>query len=149
MFRLLSAALVLALLGGINLADDKKPDENKAEVKKDEVKLAGIWNKEVEGLNLQFDFTTKDVLTLKAGAGENGLIITTKTSVDKDGRITAKSTKVEIKGEFPVKPSDKYEFSFKLKVDGKKATISDFKANENEEEAKHAVEGEYTLKEDK
>ncbi len=142
MFRLLSAVAVAALLGGVSLADDKKEDK-KAQ------KLEGVWTKEVEQINLTLDFSKADVLVVTAAIGDNALVITTKTTVEKDGTVKAKMTKSEVKGDFPFKPMDGYEFSFKIKMDGKKATISDYTANEGEEQGKHAVEGEYAKKEKK
>jgi hypothetical protein len=142
MFRLLSAVAVAALLGGVSLADDKKEDK-KAQ------KLDGVWTKEVEQINLTLDFSKADVLVVTAAIGDNALVITTKTTVEKDGTVKAKMTKSEVKGDFPFKPMDGYEFSFKIKMDGKKATISDYTANEGEEQGKHAVEGEYAKKEKK
>lgn len=142
MFRLFAAAAAVALAAGCLTADDKKPAD-----KKDETKLAGVWVREVDGLELKMDFSKKDVLVVTAGQGDNALVITSKLTVEKDGKIKAKATKVEVKGEFPVRVADDYEFGFKIKIDGKKATVSDYTASENEEQAKGAVEGEYTLQE--
>jgi hypothetical protein len=136
--------VAVALVGGGLRADDVKKDE-----KKDELKLAGVWVKEVDSLPLQFDFSKKDVLVVTVGTNENGLVINSKLTVDKDNKVTAKATKIETKGDFPIKLRDDYEFSFKIKIDGKTAKISDFTANEHEEQGKGAVEGEYTKKEDK
>jgi hypothetical protein len=149
MFRLLSAAVAVALLGGYGFADDKKPVEDKPAEKKDEKKLSGVWMKEADGLTLIFDFTKKDELVMTVAAGENGLLITSKLTTDKDGRVKAKATKVETKGEFPVKLMDDYECSFNIVIDGKTAKISDFKASEHEEQGKGAVEGDYTKQEKK
>ena len=145
MSRLLSTLAAVALFGGWALAaDDKKPDEKKADAP------TGVWVKKTEeGLTLQMDFTKKDVLVVTATVGENKLTITTALTAGKDGLWTAKATKSETKGDFPFTPTDKYEFSFKVKVEKDKATISDYTANEHEEEAKGVVQGEYKKKEDK
>jgi hypothetical protein len=145
MARLLSALAAVVLLGGWAFAEDKKPaDDKKAEAP------TGVWVKKTdEGLTLQLDFSKKDVLVVTASVEGNKLTMTTALTADKDGRWTAKLTKAETKGEFPFMPSDKYEFSFKVKVGKDKATLSDYKANEHEEEAKGVVEGEYKKKEDK
>ncbi len=142
MFRLLSAVAVVALLGGVMLADDKKED-------KKDVKPEGVWTKEADQITLTLDFSKADVLVVTAAIGDNALVITSKTTVEKDGTVKAKMTKSEVKGDFPFKPMDGYEFSFKIKIDGKKATISDYTANEGEEQGKNAVEGEYAKKEKK
>lgn len=144
MFRLLSAAFAVALVGGLGFADDKKPAE-----KKPDLKLGGVWVKQVEGAELTFDFTTKDQLKVTVSAGEAALIINTKLTADKDGKITAKASKIETKGEFPFQPREDYEFSFKIKVDGMTASVSDFTSNENEEQGKQVVEGDYEKKGDK
>ncbi len=145
MTRLLTAVLAVAVVAGfgsIRAEDKKEPKDEKG-------KPAGVWAKEADGLKLVFDFGKPDAVTLIAAAGENSLTITGKYTVDKEGLIKVKSDKIEVKGEFPVKPKDSYTFEFKLKVDGKKAKISDFDASESADEAKGAVEGEYTKEEKK
>ena len=145
MSRLLSALAAVALFGGWALAaDDKKADDKKADAP------TGVWVKKTEeGLTLQMDFTKKDVLVVTALIEDKKLTITTALTAGKDGLWTAKATKSETKGDFPFTPTDKYEFSFKVKVEKDKATISDYTANEHEEEAKGVVQGEYKKKEDK
>ena len=142
MTRLLTALLAVALFAGLGSisAEDKKDDKSKP---------TGAWSKEADGLKLTFDFAKADVLVLVAAAGENSLTVTGKYTVDKDGLIKVKSDKIEVKGEFPVKPKDGYTFQFKLKVDGKIANLSDFDASESADEAKPAVEGEYAKQEKK
>ena len=146
MSRLLSALVAVALVGGWAFAaDEKKPaDDKKADAP------TGVWVKKTdEGLTLQLDFTKKDVLVVTASVENNKLTMTTALTAGKDGKWTAKMTKAETKGDFPFMPSDKYEFSFKVKVGKDKVTLSDYTANEHEEEAKGVVEGEYKKKEDK
>jgi len=145
MTRLLTALLALALVAGfgsIRAEDKKDPKDEKG-------KPTGIWSKEADGLKLTFDFSKPDVLTLIAAAGENSMTVTGKYTVEKDGLIKVKSNKITVMGEFPVKPKDGYTFEFKVKVDGKKAKLTDFDASEGADEAKGAVEGEYTLEEKK
>ncbi len=146
MSRLLSALVAVVLVGGWAFAvDEKKPaEEKKADAP------TGVWMKKTdEGLTLQLDFTKKDVLVVTASVEDKKLIMTTALTAGKDGKWTAKLTKAETKGDFPFTPTDKYEFSFKVKVEKDKATLSDYSANEHEEEAKGVVEGEYKKKEDK
>lgn len=156
MSRLLSALVAVVLIGGWAFAEDKKPAEaKKAEDKKpaDDKKAdapTGVWVKKTdEGLTLELDFSKKDVLVVTAMVEDKKLIMTTALTAGKDGKWAAKLTKTETKGDFPFMPTDKYEFGFKLKVAKDKATLSDYSANEHEEEAKGVVEGEYKKKEDK
>ncbi|MCU0704678.1 MAG: hypothetical protein MUF18_11940 [Fimbriiglobus sp.] len=152
MSRLLSALVTVALVGGWAMAEDKKPAD-KPVARKDDKKTdapSGVWTRKTdEGLTLQLDFSKKEELVVTVAVEDNKLTITTKLSEGKDGKWTAKATKVVKNGDFPVEISDKYEFSFKLKVEKDKATLSDFDANEHAEQGKHAVEGEYKKKEDK
>jgi hypothetical protein len=145
MARLLSALVAVLLVGGWAVAEDKKPaDDKKADAP------TGVWVKKTdEGLTLQLDFTTKDVLVTTVTVEDKKLVITSKLTAGKDGKWTAKATKVENKNDFPVTPKDEYEFSFKLKVGKDTVKVSDFEANENNEEAKPVVEGEYKRREDK
>ena len=142
MTRLLTALLALALTAGLNSirAEDKK--DGKA-------KPAGVWFKETEGLKLTFDFSKPDIVVVTAGHDANALILTGKYTVEKDGLIKVKTTKIDVKGEFPVKPKEGYTFEFKVKVDGKTAKVSDFDASEDADNARGAVEGEYTKEEKK
>jgi hypothetical protein len=157
MSRLLSALVAVVLVGGWALADDeKKPitasrveDKKPADDKKADAPT-GVWVKKTdEGLTLQLDFTKKDTLVVTATVEDKTLTMTTALTAGKDGKWTAKLTKTETKGDFPFTPTDKYEFSFKVKVEKDKATLSDYSANEHEEEAKGVVEGEYKKAEEK
>jgi hypothetical protein len=145
MTRLLTALLAAALFAGfapVRAEDKKDPKDDKA-------KPTGVWSKEADGLKLSFDFSKPDVVIVIAGAGENTLTLTSKYKIEKDGLIKATTSKIEVKGEFPVKPKDGYNFEFKIKIDGKKAKISDFSASEDADKAKEVVEGEYTKEEKK
>jgi hypothetical protein len=134
MFRALTAVAVIAAVAGA--ADDKK----------DAAKLSGTWVREAEGFVLKFEFLKDDKAKIHVNAGENGIVVSATTKVEKDDVILT-VTKVDEKGEFPAKPKIGAELKIKLKVDGKKATISDFRADDAEQ-AKPIVEGEYTKKDD-
>lgn len=154
MARLLCALAAVVLVGGWATADDKKPADKPAEKKADDKKAeapTGVWTRKAndEGLTIQLDFTTKDTLVVTNAIEGKQLIITCKLAADKDGKWKATATKVENKDDFPVTVSDKFEMTFKMKVDKDKVTVSDFGANEHEEQAKGVVEGEYKKKEDK
>lgn len=137
MLRFSLGVLVLAV--GVALAEDKKDD------KKDAPKLTGNWVREADGHEIKFAFEEK-TLKIIVSVGENGMTATADYTVDKDGVLKAKVTKVEEKGDFPAKPPKDFEFSFKITVKDKKATIDDFKSDI--EGAKAVVEGEYEKKAD-
>ena len=150
MIRWLFALLVVTFVAMPLLAEDKK--EVKKEDKKEEKKDAptGQWTREIEGgAELKLDFTKKDELKITIAAGDAGLVISTKIKVEKDGTIKATTTGVEKKGDFPVDIKKDFACSFKIKIDGKTAKVTDYTANENEDQGKHAVEGEYKKVEDK
>lgn len=135
-----AAAVLVGAVALTAAADDKKDD------KKDAAKLSGIWVKEAEGFTLKFSFQKDDKAEVAVTAGENGIVISTTVKVEKD-EITLTVTDVKEKGEFPAKPKKGAELKFKLKIDDKKATLSDFKG-EDADQAKAIVEGEYTKKDD-
>ncbi|HJZ58705.1 MAG TPA: hypothetical protein VKE74_27430 [Gemmataceae bacterium] len=136
MFRPLTGACALSLLIAFaSRADDKK----------DAPALSGTWLREANGLDLKLEFSGKDTLKIAVFGGDNGVIVTAKYTVDKDGRVTAKVTDVEEKGKFPAKPPKGLEVSFKWKVKGDTATLEDLKG-EGVEDAKPVFEGEYQRK---
>lgn len=143
MFRsLLTAAIGVAVVAGFAVADEKKPDEKKAE----KPVLKGTWTKETNGIVVDVKFGKEGEVSFIATAGDNGVTVNCKYTVEKDGTIKAKVTGTEEKGSFPMKPKDGAEFSFKLKIDGKTAKLTDFESKDLEG-AKDAVEGEYASKE--
>ena len=144
MSRLLSTLAAVALLGGWALAaDDKKADPKPAEEKKADAPT-GVWEKTTdEGLTLRMDFSKKDTLVVTAQVEDKKVVMTTALTAGKDGKWTAKLSKAESKNDFPFVPSDKYEFSFKVKAGKDTITLSDYEANEHQDEAKGVVEGEY------
>jgi hypothetical protein len=135
MFRLLTVVVALGLVG-MAAAQDKKDDKKT---------IAGTWTREANGLDIEFAFA-KDVLKITAMQGDNGVIVTTKFTVEKDGVVKVKVTGVEEKGTFPAKPPKDLEFSFKwtVKKDGG-AALDDLKGD-GLDEAKGALEGEFKAK---
>jgi hypothetical protein len=117
-----------------------------ADDKKDAAKLSGSWVREAEGFVLKFEFLKDEKAKVHVSAGDNGIVVSATFKQEKDD-VTLTVTKVDEKGEFPAKPKVGAELKFKLKVDGKKATLSDFKADDAEQ-AKPIVEGEYSKKDD-
>ena len=139
MFRSL---LAVAVLTGVAVAaDEKKPDQKKA----DKPVLKGTWTKEANGVTVDVKFGKEGEVAFIATAGDNGVTVNCKYTVEKDGTIKAKVADTKEKGSFPNVPKDGSEFSFKLKVDGKAAKLTDFESKDLEG-AKDAVEGEYTRK---
>lgn len=135
MFRL--ACALLAIAAGFTVAEEKK-------VKKPAPKLSGSWVRDADGTEIKFTFKDK---TLDVGAknGDNGMTATCDYTV-KDGVVSAKVTKVVEKGEFPAKPKEGFEFSFKFTAKDKKAKIEEFKSEL--EGASAVIEGEYEKKDD-
>ena len=143
MFRPLAGVLALTLVvlsGGTSPADDKKDEKDTA--------LSGTWLREANGIDLKLEFGEKNTFKLSAFGGDNGVIVTCKYTIGKDGEVRAEITKVEEKGNFPAKPPVGLEFSFKWKVKGDTGTLDDLKG-QMFEDAKPVVEGEYDRKKDK
>jgi hypothetical protein len=134
MFRLLACGIALSALVGSVAADDKKDAEEKYVT----------WERESNGFDLKFDFG-KDKLKISVFNGENGMILTCKTTTDKKGLVKVTVTEVEEKGNFPQKPKVGFEFNFVWKVEGDKATLSDL-TGEGIDDAKPLAEGEYKKK---
>lgn len=135
MTRLFSFAGILSLVLSFHARAEEAP------------KYTGVWVKEADGLSLTVNFTKPGELDYKVEAGENSITMHCTYTTEKDGLVKVKMTKKTLKGEFPFDPKDGFTFQFKLKVEKKEATISDFDANENAEAGKGAVEGKYTKKE--
>jgi hypothetical protein len=129
--------LTAVLLGGFAAAGDTKP-----------AKPTGTWVRENEGFEIKIEFAKDDTLMVILTAGDNGLTVTSKYTIDADGRLKATITDVEKKNDFPALPKKGDEFSLRLKVDGDKATVSDFKGHEGDdnEGARKMMEGEYKKK---
>jgi hypothetical protein len=135
MSRLLACGFALTLLLGSATAEDKRDSK--------EEKLVA-WERESNGIDLKLEFG-KEILKVNVFSGENGVIVTCKATIDKNGMVKATVTEVEEKGNFPSKPKTGLEFSFTWKVEGNTGTLSDLKG-EGVEEAKAIAEGEYKKK---
>ncbi len=135
MMRFALAVVLLAV--SVAAAEDKKADRTATP------KLAGTWAKSVEGMEIKFKFEEK-TLAVSVSSGDNGMTATADYTVDKNGVVKAKITKVEEKGDFAAKPAKGFEFSMKVALKDKKATISDFTSEHPE--AKDIMEGEYVRK---
>ena len=142
MSRLVASFLVVGI-AGFAAAQEKK-DEKKA----DAPTLSGRWAKETEGFELTLKFD-KDSSTMIAKAGDASVTVTSKYTVDKEGKVKAEVTEVKETGNFPSKPEKGTKFTFTFKVDekAKVAKLSDFEMP-GVEGASSVVEGEYKLKKD-
>jgi hypothetical protein len=127
------------LAGVAALADDKKD--------KDKPALSGVW--ELKGGEAKLEFTGKKVMKI-APHGDSAIIaVVCEYSADKDGLVKAKITEFEgkdeakeaVKGILPAGT----EFSFKWKVKGETAKLSDLKG-EKIEQLKSHLEGDYNKK---
>ena len=127
-------ALISSLASATTPAEDKKGDHP----------IKGVWVKDADGVELSFNFKTKDELILKAKAGGNGMTATCKYTVEK-GVVSAEVAEVKEEGEFPAKPPKGYKMKFAFKVEKDAAKLSDFDA-ENKDEVKAIVEGDYKVK---
>ena len=132
MVRILAGTLGLALLINSSAAQDQKDKTTS-------------WVREANGIEMTFEFG-KDTLQVTAMQGDNGTVFTCKSTIDKDGVVKATVTESTEKGNFPPTPKKGFEFSFKWKVSGDTATLSDFKWEGLPEDAKGVVEGEYKKK---
>src|SRR5215475_862229 len=112
MVRLFVGAFALALLAftGPVSAEDKKDEKRTA------------WVREVGDVTLKFEIG-KETAKYHVFAGENGCIITSKITVEKD-KVTSEVTDVEVKGNFPGAPKKGDKFSFKWVAKDDKATLS-------------------------
>jgi hypothetical protein len=139
MFRLLAATCALVLMIAFASRADAEQDP------KDAPALSGTWLREANGLDLKIEFAGKDTLKIAVFGGDNGVIVTSKYTVDKDGLVKAKITDVEMKGTFPAKPPKGLEFSFQWKVKGDTATLDNIKG-EGLDDARPVFEGDYQKK---
>ncbi|MBP3959631.1 hypothetical protein J8F10_30670 [Gemmata sp. G18] len=131
MFRLLVAGCALALVAFSAGAEDKKEDP----------KAVTTWLREVNGIDLKFEFG-KDTATFNVTSGDNGVVVKAKLTKEKDV-LTAEFTDVEEKGTFPSKPKKGDKISFKWVAKDGTATLSELKGADD---AKDVLEGEYKLK---
>lgn len=136
MIRFAVMAVALTLTCGLASAEDKKDPKAKSEFVS--------WEGGANGVTIQID-VGKEKLKIQATVGCNGTTATCKYTADKDGVVMAEVTDVEVKGNFPYVPKKGLKFSFKWKVDGDTATLSDLKGKDIEDH-KEVIEGKYTKK---
>ncbi|VTS05925.1 hypothetical protein [Tuwongella immobilis] len=132
------ATVALLFLSNLAWADDAKP-----------VALKGTYTKDAGEFVLTFAFEKPGELKFSIinGSTEDGLKLTAKYT-QKGDAIAAIVEKAEKLGDFPTVPEKGAKMNFKVKLDGKMLTLSDY-TGEAEDEARDALEGDYTLTEKK
>jgi len=125
---------LMALLAGPTSADDK-----------DKGGLSGVWVRKAG--EMKIEFPEKGVMKLFPHGDNEVLVVVCKVTADKDGLVKAKITDLEGKAKDKAKDVVPVglEFSFKWKVKGDAATLSDVKG-EKAEMLKSHLEDEYSQK---
>jgi hypothetical protein len=136
MSRLIAFAMVVTA-AGLAAAQEKKDDTPT---------LSGLWVKESGDFELAMKFD-KETYTTSVKTGDSSIVVTSKYTVDKDGKVKAEVTEVKETGGFPQKPEKgtKFTFTFKIDAKAKTAKLSDFEMP-GAEGAKDVVEGDYKEK---
>jgi hypothetical protein len=124
---MLSIAVLFAF-GSVATAEDKKPE--------------GTWGKKAEGFDIKVTFKKGDMLTFVMDNGNDKMELEAKCTFEKENVIKCKTTKYTKTGNGP-DIKEGFEFSFKFKVDGKKAKMSDIEAEGVDEGGKQLVGGDY------
>ena len=75
--------------------------------------------------------------------GNDGCVLDAKYTLGEDGIVKCEVTSFEKKGNFPVEKEKGYTFSFKTKIDGKIAKLTDFDGKDIDDGAKAVLEGDY------
>ena len=133
--------LCVGLLAALAVASAAPADDAKHAPK-----LSGAWVREADGgVEITLNFKSKDELAATAKLGDATIDAGCKYAVEKDGTVKVTVTSISTKGELPEKPAPGLMFEFKFKIDGKTATLSEFKLADMEG-AKEVMEGEYKAK---
>ncbi|HEY2787700.1 MAG TPA: hypothetical protein VGJ05_22270 [Fimbriiglobus sp.] len=140
MTRILAGVLLFAV-SFVTSADDKKDDKKSAPPT-----LTGRWVKEADEFGIEMKFG-KDTYATTVKSGDNKVVVTSKYTVDKDGKVKAEITEVKETGSFPQKPEKgtKFTFTFKIDTKAKTAKLTDFEMP-GAEGAKDVIEGDYKEK---
>lgn len=125
----IAAIISMFVFSSIALAEEKQP--------------VGTWTKKAEGFDLKFTFKKDNVFVFSMSNGSDGCVMTSKTTIDKDGTIKCEVTKFEKMGNFGAEKEVGYKFSFKFAVDGKRAKVSKIEGADIDDQAKAVVEGDY------
>ncbi len=109
----------------------------------EEKKLSGSWTKKADNWELKISFLKDNMVKFTMNDGNDGCVLDAKYTVNEDGVVMCEVTKFEKKGNFPVEKEKGYMFSFKTKIDGKNAKLSDFDGKDIDDGAKTVLEGDY------
>jgi RNA polymerase sigma factor (sigma-70 family) len=146
----LHRALVMHLHAVLDFAHGRAEAADKKEEKvkeKKKVSLSGVWV--LKDADLKLDFSKKDVLKIYPHGDKEAIVLSCEYSVGKDGRVKAKVTGLEGNKEAKEKIEEHVPvgtaFSFRWKVKGAAATLSDLKGDK-EDDLKSHLEGDYTEK---
>jgi hypothetical protein len=130
-FALLTAGLLVVPAA----ADEKDKKEEKA--------LTGSFTRKAGEFDFKMEFKKDKVLVFHVTTGDVGCVMTSKYALEKDGVFKCEVTEFEKKGDFPVSKDKGYKFSFKLKIEDKKVTLSDLEGDDINPDQKEVVEGDY------
>ncbi|HXG10100.1 MAG TPA: hypothetical protein VNK04_09955 [Gemmataceae bacterium] len=123
-----SAGLLVLSVGGAMAADGP----------------VGVWTRTVGDRSIKFDIQA-DRLKVTLAEGTDRSIVIDASYTIKEGVLSGVIKKVELKG-VDGGPSEGSKFSFRIKVDKDRMTLSELKGDDGtavNDEAKQLVEGEY------
>jgi hypothetical protein len=128
------AALCLSgLVASTICAEDKPKDKD----------ITGAFKRKAGELDLKMVFKKDNLFEYHVAIGETSCVMTCKYTKDKDV-YSFEVTNFEKKGDFPVNKDKGYKFSMKIVSGDKKVTVSDFSGDEVDDNAKQAINGDYT-----
>lgn len=110
---------------------------------KKEKPVSGSYTRKAGDLDLKMEFKKDNIMVYHVSIGDVGCVMTSKYTRDKDGTFKCEVTEFEKKGDFPASKDKGYKFTFKLKIEDKKVTLSDLEGDDINADQKQAVEGEY------
>jgi hypothetical protein len=105
--------------------------------------LMGNFTCKAGDLDLKIEFKKDNVMDYHVSVGNDGCIMTSKYTREKDGTYKFVLTHFEKKGDFPASKDKGYQFRFKVEVKDKKIVVSDLDGDDINADQKQAVEGEY------
>lgn len=130
------------LVGGLGFGPAIAEEKEKAKP------LSGIFTRKAGDLELKIVFKKDNNMEFHVTTGDAGCVMTSKYKKEKDGTLMCEVTEFEKKGDFPVAKEKGYKFSFKAEIKGKKLVMSNLNGDDIDDNAKHAIQGEYEHKTD-
>lgn len=129
------AALLGLFVSVFAIAEDKKPATPA---------LSGSYTHSAGDLDVILKFKKDGKLDYVVKTGDAGATLECKYTKEKDGTVKCEVENFVKKGDFPVTKEKGYKFSFKIEVKKSSVVLSDLNGDEIDEQAKKALEGEYT-----